>query len=528
MRTTPTAPRLGWVTRLEWWILAGITAVAAVARVGGLSTETLYRDDAWVALTTKVPLSTAARMVVTTPGFVLAERIWIGWFPHVLVVDQLPTYLASVAGVVAVERLARWWGLGAPGALVAAGVVAVSFSDIQYSTRIHPYAFDLLGSCLVLYLAERIRRGDSHAAPWLAAASFAVCAWSLTPVPLVVAVWVAICALAVVHRQASVWLIASGAATAASFGALWLSVSGGISPRLRASWDGNYLVLSSLHGLSHSARTILDGFLRGIGETTPAGIPVLGSVDRAVLVVLFVLGLSAWHRQLLCLCAIAVAVLASVPTLVPIGTGRTDAYLYPAVAMVVAEGAVVAWRLVVRFARPLATVVVAGSLAFAAVLAVDRLVHQQQYPGGNIAIVHHDLEADGYLADDGHPTAGSAVIVGGTARWPWSYYYVDHVRIRFSDLYNNGYTTRSDVPGVIIIPGTPIEGGYTSASNEAARAIVAGRYCEVAYIETDDWPQMPMTLLHLLEHQGHLKLVASRSDVDGYRLWQLRSTTACR
>ena len=100
---------LQWVQRYEWPLLAVITAVAAIARVG-FSNGTLYRDDAWVALTTRVPLGTAAKMVVTTPGFVLGERLWIGWFPHSVALDQLPTFLASVLGVVAVGRLARWWG----------------------------------------------------------------------------------------------------------------------------------------------------------------------------------------------------------------------------------------------------------------------------------------------------------------------------------------------------------------------------------------------------------------------------------
>ena len=212
---------LGWVRRHEWSLLVAVAIIGTIARLGELSSGTLYRDDAWVALTTRVPLATAARMVVTTPGFVLGERVWIGWFPHTVWVDQLPTLLASIAGI-----------------------VAVAYSDVQYATRIKPYAFDLLGACLVLWLAERVRRTGARGAPWLAAASIAVCAFSLTPVPLVVGVWVALGVEAISRKTLSVRLVASGVVTAVGLGGLWLAVRGGVSPRLRTSWNGYYLDLS--------------------------------------------------------------------------------------------------------------------------------------------------------------------------------------------------------------------------------------------------------------------------------------------
>lgn len=521
----PTAPRasrlveLRWVARSEWWLLGAIAVIGAVARAGGFSNGTLYRDDAWVALTTRVSLGTAARMVVTTPGFVLAERVWIGWFPHVLAVDQLPTFLASVAGIVAVGRLARWWGLSAPASLVAAGLVAASYSDIQYATRIKPYAFDLLGACLVLWLAERIRRDGGRVAPWLAAASVFVCAFSLTPVPLVLGVWAAVVTDAVVRRRLTVRLVVSGAATAIGLGALWLAVRGDVSPRLRHSWDGYYLVVTSAHGLARSARTIVDGFVRGLGVTTPQlGLPGLGTLDRVAIIALFVVGIAAWRRQLLCLAAVGAALVLSIPSLVPLGTGRTDAYLYPAVAMVVAEGATRAWHLARRLDPSVAVVVLAGSVAVAGLLAGDRVAYRPTYPGGNFAVVTGSVkQALKY---------NELVIIGGTARWPWAYYDVTHVHIAFSHLYNNGYTTLSDNPHVIVIPGTPIEGGYVASASSAARR--AKEYCGgVLYIETDDWPTMPMTLLRALQTTGGLSVTSGPSDIHGYRVWTLASSAPC-
>jgi hypothetical protein len=508
----PTRPAaLAWLERFEWWLLAAIVVIGAVARAGGFSTGTLYRDDAWVALTTRVPLGTAVRMVVTTPGFVLGERAWIGWFPHTLVLEQLPTFLASVAGIVAVQRLARWWGLSAPASLVAAGLVAVANADVVYATRVKPYAFDLLGACLVLWLAESVRRDGARRAPWLALASVCVCAFSLTPVPLVIGVWAALGADALVGSKLTVRLVASGAGTAAGLAALWFAVKGGVSPRLRSSWDGYYLVVRSAHGFAHSAKTIVDGLVSGIGVTTPSlGLHGLGTLDRAAILVLGVLGLAAWRRQLLPLAAVLSAAVLSIPSIVPLGTGRTDAYLYPALAMLVAEGAAISWRALVRWARPALLVAIAASVVFAGLLAADRVLHRPRYPGGNLAVVAallHRIPADG------------SIVIGGTARWPWSYYDEPSVKIRFSDLYNNGYTTLSTLPHVVVIPGTPIEGGYLASANRAAAS--AWTCGGVAYVESDDWPSMPMTLLADLVHRGHLRVTSGPEVLDGYRYWTL-------
>jgi hypothetical protein len=512
---------LGWVRDHEWAWLGVLAVVGAIARAGGFSSGTLFRDDAWVALTTRVPLATAARMVVTTPGFVLGERVWIGWFPHTVWLDQLPTFLASVAGIVAVGRLARWWGLSAPASLVAAGVVALAYSDVQYATRVKPYAFDLLGACLILFLAERVRRRGARAAPWLAVASVAVCAVSLTPVPLVVGVWVALGAESLVRRAPSARLVASGVAAAAGLVALWLAVRGGISPRLRSSWDGYYLVVRSPHGLAHSARTIGDGLLRGVGVTTPSlGVKGLGTLDRVGLVAAFVLGLGAWRRQLLALAALAAAVVLSIPSLVPLGTGRTDAYLYPAIALVVAEGAALAWRWAVRAPRAVGVAVVCASLVVAGLLVTDRVLHRPRYPGGSFASVSRVVHRA--LGD------GARVVIGGTARWPWAYYDAHRVRISFRDpgRFNNGYAPVTDDPRVVVIPGSAIEGGYGAASLAAARALRA--VCApVVYVESADWTSMPASLLRTLTRVGRLEVVRGPVVLDGYRFWVLQPSGRC-
>ena len=97
---------------------------------------------------------------------------------------------------------------------------------------------------------------------------------------------------------------------------------------------------------------------------------------------------------------------------------------------------------------------------------------------------------------------GDRVVIGGTARWPWTYYDVRHVRIVHSDLYNNGYTTLSDDPRVDRHPGLGDRGRLPGDASQRARTALRGTCRAVLYVESDDWPSMPMTLLHQLEATG--------------------------
>ena len=246
-------------------------------------------------------------MVVTTPGFVLGERVWIGWFPHTVWADQLPTFLASVAGIVAVGRLARWWGLSAPAVARRRGHRRGRTRRRRYATRVKPYAFDLLGACLVLWLAERVRRQRCARRAVARGRLGGASARSRSrPVPLVVGVWVASAPRRSCGATLSVRLVASGAATA--------SASARCGSRCAAA-SRRGCARAGTATTSSSARPRASRTRRGrsstasspaIGVTTPTlGLHGLGTLDRVALLVLFVVGLAAWRRQLLPLAAVA-------------------------------------------------------------------------------------------------------------------------------------------------------------------------------------------------------------------------------
>ena len=259
--------------------------------------------------------------------------------------------------------------------------------------------------------------------------------------------------------------------------------------------------------------------MAGVGTTTPdLGLRGLGTLDRVGIIALFVLGLVRWRRQLLPLAGLAAAVVLSVPKLVPLGTGRTDAYLYPAIAMVVAEGATVAWRWVRRRRAELAVGVLALAVAFGGLLAADRVLHRPGYPGGDFRQVT--------AAIDQQLAHGGLVVVGGTARWPWAYYDAHRVRIVHSDLYNNGYFPRSDDARVLVIPGSAIEGGYQANADRAA-LVVAKKCRPVLYVEAGDWTSMPMGLLRTLTTSGGLEVTRGPNQLGSYRAWWLRPVHGC-
>ena len=169
----------------RWMVLgvAALTLFAAWLRSSGLSRGSFYRDDAWVALTHRVPLSEAWKMVGTAPGFTMFERFWVGLTAPSTWWAQLPVFLIAVLAVPLMVVVCRWWGLSRWASLFAASLIACSHIAVIYATHLKPYSHDIVAGVLVLAAAEFWRRGNTA---WLfavlAAISFAV---SFTIFPLI-------------------------------------------------------------------------------------------------------------------------------------------------------------------------------------------------------------------------------------------------------------------------------------------------------------------------------------------------------
>ncbi len=459
--------------------VAGVTTLTIFGfwlRWHGLSRGSLYRDDAWVALTRRVPWHTAWHMVGTAPGFVMVERLWVWICAPSTWWAQIPTLVVATVGLVVFAVVATWWGLSRRAAIFATFFIVVSPVAVTYATHLKPYSHDILATTLVLAAAEWWRR--DHSAWPFALVSVISLATAFDPAPLIAGVAVAMVIIAVRGER---WrqLLAPGVCALVPVVLLYLAVRDGISPQLATSWKPNFVQFDSLHSILHSTWTITSGLVTGFVDVAPhLHIPGYAKSLIVLTVVLAVAGAFASRANALAAAGVIGAVLGAACHLVPLGTGRTDAYLYPALALLVAGGihASVAF---LRTRQPmLSRVSIIAVLVFSLATAMDLATHRPTYPGGSIDPVAHSAQS--ILA------SGGAVLIEGTARWPWTYYEERHVHLVFSDKYNTGFAPLSDNPNVVIMPGTTIEGGY----NPTAAVAALGRHRQVLYVRTDDWPAL--------------------------------------
>lgn len=329
----------------EAWTLAALTVLTifgAIIRARTFVGTGLKGDDAWVALSSKVGLGTAWHMWATVPGFGFIERWWIILGPNRTWWYQLPDYVCGVAAVPAIYFLSRYFKLGRGAALAVAVVVCTSPICVEYSTRLKEYPFDFLLSCLLLALAEAARRrperGPLLALAVASAAAFLVSA-SLGIV--VVGLWVALVICARRERPA-LWRIlvigAAGAAACVVFAAVFYAH---LSPQLTRYWRGYFIKHSSFSAFAtssvHTAKHVLDPNLFGLpSDLSTLGFGLVVVITCLALSVIALIGDPAMLGPAL---VIVGALVASGAQVIPLGTGRTDECLYPALLMLIAVGA---------------------------------------------------------------------------------------------------------------------------------------------------------------------------------------------
>ncbi len=456
--------------------LALIVGIGTWLRAGGLSTGTLFRDDAWVALTAHFPLGTAAKMVGTAPGFVLLERSWIQLTEPHLWLMQLPTFCVSVLGMILVAAVVRFLGLPRTASLFAVALVAFSRIDITYATHLKPYAHDIVAASLLLAAAHWFRRGG-HAGWFAGIATISlVTSFSILPLVIGLSVWIGVIAL---RTQRTSALLAPGAAAIAVVSVVAYFVRNGISPRLDTSWQASYLDTHSLGAFLSSFWSITTSLLWGLGDTAPGlHIPYLGRLIQFAMLFLIVLSLRRWRQSSIAWAGIFGAYAAALVHLAPLGTGRTDAYLHPALAIVLVIGGLELCAIARSYDPQRAIFTVACFALVVSLTGVDRLLHREPYAGGNFQAVLQ--EATDTLQH------GGTVLVEGSARWPWAFYGAHQLSLKFSDQYNTGFAPVSKDSHVVLMPGSIIEGGYNA--NATIQRLNEAPY--VLYIQSDDWPSM--------------------------------------
>ncbi len=437
--------------QLDLAAVALLCAVGLALRVGGLTSHDLWFDDAWAALPSHVGIAEALKMVVTTPLYAVGLREWLRLGPTPTWWGQLPALAFGVAGIAAVWGLVRALGFSRLAALAAGAIVMAGPVTVAYATRLKEYPADLLCACVVLWLAERWRRAPNQrnlrwlgiagvVSLWLSASTAAVVGGAAAMV--VVVAWGERR-----HRRAAAGLV--GVLAVASVG-LWVAFLRRVPGQLRTNWrtHGYLFGYSSRHHLAYTFQQTFSGLAHGLlgapipwtssGSAVRAFPTALAVITALALVVLVEPPVADALRSrgrvaASTLAAAATVVLAIVGTLAgasPLGDGRTDEVLYPALlVLLVAAGTALARRATATPSMRRATGAVAAGVVAAAAVGFG-VAHTTAYPPTGLArvlaIVRPQLlpgdvvVVDGYesftFADDG---AGPWAVSFSSTQVPW-------------------------------------------------------------------------------------------------------------
>ena len=457
-------------------------------RAHGFSGLGLFRDDAWVALSSQVGIGTAWHMWSTAPGIFFVQRTFADFTPGTTAWQQLPAFVAGVACIPVMYALVRFFGPGRLVALAAALVVSLSPICVTYSTRVKEYQADFLLTCLVLATAEAVRRrAEQRTVAGLVAAAVLAFLCSASLAPVIVGAWVAVLVGAPRdpgHRwRPPLGLLMAAAATAVGCFLVALAFYAHPSPALTDFWRAYFLQHGSLRALVDSLGTTSWQLVAQL----VAGLPSSGPLRAVIVLLWLVLSVAGSYRNASMLApalAVAAAFVASAAHQLPLGTGRTDEYLYPALLLLAAAGVArigaAAARGLARRGRGLvvaaAIVGMGAAVALAGVYVDHAYTTRPVYPGVAVRTLAAEVQRD--------EQPGDRVFVSELLRYPWAYDEDHPPAVRFGSDWSTKFTVLSTDPGVFIAPSEDYEGGSDPKAWAAAMA-GSGRIWYVAALPLD-------------------------------------------
>jgi len=415
--------RRGWVVEA-----AGVAAVTAWlgVRAGASVPSTLWLDDAWLALVTRADSAREVVTVgVTAPGFAALLRgvHEVTGTVEGLVRVALVLALLVPAAVYAVGR--RAFALGPAGALTAAVVAGATPVLVTYAGRVKPFTADALLATAVLGAAAWAVAAPEETRRWwtLAATSIAAVAVSATPgVTVLGAVLAAPVVIGRPRLAAAARAAAPAAAVGAAVAAVWWAVVLGPATNegLRRYWD-------DFHTLDRAP------------DAAAALLPLDGTAALLVVAAASAIALLRSRTALLLVAPLAVAAVLGLAGAIPLGGGRTDAHLVPAVALLIGASVDVAGaRSRQRVTGP---VLAAASIAVVALVAAP--------------------DADPYPAEDLGPLVAAAereaqpterILVYSSARWAYALETASPVDLVRSRTEANGFEVTTDDARTTILP----------------------------------------------------------------------------
>lgn len=323
-------------------VVVGLTVVAYLVRRSGLGPSSLWLDDAWVALVHRVEsFSDVWRIGLTSPGFAVLLKVWLAGIGFTSTSAQAIPFAAGVLTPGAVYAVGRRLGLRRVTALMAGTLIVLAPVHATYSTRVKQYALDGLLVVGLLWLALRASEHPARTSRWRALTGAAALATvvSTTVIPAAATMLVGALLPSVRTRLRdlggpSVAVLRSGPALWVAgylaFAALWggWMVGARLSDRLNDYWAGSYI--ESWADLPRVATTLAEG----LTASTHGGLVLLLTAVWCIGG-----GLALRHRlrdAALLWGPVGAALVLALLGAVPLGTGRTELYLYPVLALALA------------------------------------------------------------------------------------------------------------------------------------------------------------------------------------------------
>jgi len=361
--------------------------VGLVARLSGLSFGSgLFRDDAWVAAPSQTSFAHAAGLVSTFPGFSLGLWPWLHVTAPSVLAAQVPAFVAGLCTLPALWWMLRRFAVAPWIAAVVAVAISLSPVVITYSTRVKPYTTELVLAALLLGLSTA--RSTRYGWWLLGLASVTSFTVSFATAPVIAACWISVA----LTERSSPRFARSVVAPAASVGGLSLLVIyltwHPVPPSLRAFWQPFYVDFSSVSSLARSAQRLFGGLSSGLTGapllTTTRPLTTLAALSVLVaLGALVGLGIATGRlRAIAPTAALGLALVLAALHLVPLGGGRTDEVLYPALSVLVAFGLTRLLDLRPRLLHQLVSFGIA--IATLLVIAMGATVHRAQYPASDL------------------------------------------------------------------------------------------------------------------------------------------------
>jgi len=477
--------------------LCGFVLLGIILRLSSFTHAGLFQDDAWVALTGRVPLGTAARMAGTSPGFILGLHPYFSATATSARWTELPAFVIALVGIGATYPIVRRITNSAAAGAVATIIVAFSPVAIATSTHVKPYTLDYLDGLVVLGLGYAALADVHPRRSWqLAAASVVTLLLSASVLPVVVGVWIVVALDIARGQRRSDRRIAPAALSAVGVATLALTVYGNLPTALHRYWVEDLLTPAPLSTLPHRASATVRGLVTGLLPTTTkiSGDVLLVTV---VAVVLFGCGLLEVRRSRAVRVAAAVvltAVACSVLGRIPLGTGRTDMAIYPALVLVIVVGGARLSRSVLAQSPSGRRIVTSAVVAVLVASGAVAIVQHRPYPATNLSALVPELSSCG--------SRPPLVVVDAYTRYPWALTESPRFTLEFSSGYGAGFTVAHSSTAVVL-PAQPYEVGYTPVAWAQSVERTAGALQPIAYVETP-----PTGVPHVdpfsrtLEHDG--------------------------